>query len=182
MAMKQFVPQNVCLSCDGCCRFKEQDSTWRPQMTKEEIDQGAKSKLADLILSKDSIEHNGYIKTVSCQGQHLCSFFNPEHNTCRIYSHRPFECQLYPFVLTKHNGQATVCVHLSCPHIQQTRSTPEFKEYAAYLKKYFKQASVRDFLKRNPSLIGDYSAYSNELEYLFTLSLSLDDLMSSKSN
>lgn len=33
---KQFVPSNVCLSCDGCCRFKQSDSRWRPHMTKEE--------------------------------------------------------------------------------------------------------------------------------------------------
>ena len=170
-SLKQFVPQEVCLSCDGCCRFKEHDSSWRPQMTKEEIDRNAQSKLADLILSKDSIEHNGYIKTVPCHGQHLCSFFNPEHNTCRIYTHRPFECQLYPFVLTKHNGQAKVSVHLSCPHIERTRTTAEFREYVSYLKEYFQQSSVRNFLKHNPALIGDYSEYSHELEDLFMVNV-----------
>ncbi|MCI0405004.1 MAG: phosphoribosylanthranilate isomerase [candidate division Zixibacteria bacterium] len=36
--LKQFVPQEVCLACDGCCRFKEDSSEWRPKVAKTELD------------------------------------------------------------------------------------------------------------------------------------------------
>ena len=167
--LNPFVPSAVCLQCDGCCRFKEEDSAWRPKMAKEEITQLHKTGLADLILSKEILSKDGAIKTVSCRGEYLCSFFNPQDHTCRIYSGRPFECQLYPFVLTRKNQQTVICVHRLCPFIRQKRWTRDFDDYAAYLKNFFQEKEVLAFLKRNPELAGDYSDYQEELEYLFTL-------------
>ena len=167
--LNQFVPSEVCLQCDGCCRFKEENSAWRPKMAKEEITRLRQSGLADLILSKEIFSKDGAIKTVSCPTEHLCSFFNPQDHTCRIYSARPFECRLYPFILTRKDQQAVISVHLNCPFIQQKRLTRDFDEYVAYLKKFFQEEEVLAFLKRNPDLAGDYSDYQAELEYLFTL-------------
>ena len=167
--LKQFVPQNVCLSCDGCCRFKEADSQWRPHYPVEEIRGKIQKPLADLIFSKEQRDDSGFIKTVLCEGQHLCSFFDLSHNTCRIYSHRPFECQLYPFVLAIQEGKTALLVHLNCPFIHEKRSTKEFDQYVDYLKEYFSQTSVLDFIQRNPQVVGDYSAYREELEFLFIL-------------
>ena len=167
--LNQFVPSEVCLQCDGCCRFKEENSSWQPKMAKEEIAQLRKTGLADLILSKEIFSKDGVIKTVSCHGEHLCSFFTPTDHTCRIYSGRPFECRLYPFVLTRKNRRTVISVHLMCPFVQQKRSTREFDDYVTYLKKFFQEKEVLDFLKRNPELAGDYSDYQTELEYLFDL-------------
>lgn len=168
--LTQFVPSEVCLKCDGCCRFKEKDSVWRPKMAQEEIAQNdGKRGLADLILSKETFSKEGTIKTVTCHGEHLCSFFNPQDHTCRIYFARPFECRLYPFVLTKQQQKAAVFVHLMCPYVQQERRTRHFEDYVVYLKKFFQESEVLAFLERNPALVGDYSDYREELEYLFTL-------------
>ena len=212
--LNQFVPSEVCLHCDRCCRFKEENSAWRPKMAKEEIAQlrkhpktskilsfpnvlvgnpdeamigpptktfggdnfritSSKKKLANLILSKEIFSQEGSIKTVSCHGDHLCSFFNPGDHTCRIYSARPFECQLYPFILTRKNQQPIICVHRMCPFIQQKRATQDFDDYVAYLKNFFQEKEVLTFLKRNPELVGDYSDYQAELEYLFGLPFSV---------
>lgn len=173
--LRQFVPQEVCLSCDGCCRFKEETSSWRPKVGPEELalsSKAASKPLAELILGPATVDRNGYIKTVSCHGQHLCSFFKQDDNTCRIYSARPFECQLYPFILSREpEGAPAIFAHINCPHIQATLGTPEFKDYVEYLKEFFTGAPVRDFLKRNPVLIGDYAAYRAELEPLFRIHL-----------
>ena len=171
--LNQFVPSKVCLKCDGCCRFKEENSAWRPRMAKEEILRFAqndeKMSLADLILSKETFSKEGSIKTVTCHGEHLCSFFNPQDYTCRIYHSRPFECELYPFVLTRKEGRMAVYSHLMCPFIQEKRATQDFDDYVVYLKKFFQEQEALAFLKRNPTLAGDYSPYQEELEYLFTL-------------
>ncbi len=167
--LNQFVPSEVCLQCDGCCRFKEENSAWRPKMANEEITQLRKTGLADLILSKETFSKEGAIKTVSCRGEHLCSFFNPQDHTCRIYHARPFECELYPFLLTSKDGRMAVYVHRMCPFIQQKRATRDFDDYVAYLKQFFQEPEVFAFLKINPDLAGDYSPYQEELEYLFTL-------------
>ena len=167
--LKQFVPSNVCLQCDGCCRFKEKKSSWRPRMTSEEIKQAVNKGLAAEILSKEIFSQDGRIKTVSCGSEYRCSFFHPEDHTCGIYQARPFECQLYPFVLTRDTDGAGVYVHLNCPFVQQKHDSEDFERYVKYLKEFFAHQQVLDFLKRNPSLIGDYAAYREELEFMFRL-------------
>ena len=138
-------------------------------MASEEITQLRKTGLADLILSKEIFSQEGIIQTVSCGGEHLCSFFNPSDHACKIYSLRPFECRLYPFVLIKQKKQVVVSVHLACPFIQQKRATQDFDDYVVYLKKFFQNPEVLAFLKRNSSLAGDYADYQAELENLFPL-------------
>lgn len=170
--MKQFVPSQVCLGCDGCCRFKEEDSLWRPRIAETEKKQvSAKPGLADKIFSKAKITDHGHLKTVACHGLYICTFFNPEHKTCGIYHARPFDCQLYPFVLTKNQDKTVVCVHLNCPYVQEKKDSPVFRDYVAYLQEFFCRQDVATFLKKNPSWVGDYTPYRQELEQVLVLNL-----------
>jgi len=169
MNVEQFVPSAVCLSCDGCCRFKEEDSAWRPKITQDEIKRKGKPDLLSEIYSKDKIDTTGHIKTVCRAGHHFCSFFTPEDNTCSVYGARPFECELYPFVLTKREGKTVVTVHHHCPFVQIKRKSTEFDNYVEYLKEFFKKKDVLEFIRMNPILAGDYPDYTEELEYLFTV-------------
>jgi len=157
----QFVPQKVCLSCDGCCRFKQPDSSWRPKAAQEEIGEGHDHEL----------DGNGYIRAVECRGQVQCMHFQAEGNTCGIYERRPFECRLYPFLLMKRNGAGAIGVHLSCPYIQQKRQEDDFKNYVEDLKRYFHRRETLEFIQRNQLLLGDYSDYEQEVEYLFDLQI-----------
>ncbi len=162
----QFVPQEICLSCRGCCRYKEAESVWRPKIALEEL-KGNEHKI-DLIgaLGKDA-----YINTVEEQGQNRCSFLNLKANKCGVYTGRPFECRLYPFLLTrpKETGRVTLSVHLSCPYVQESRYSAGFEQHVGVLKAYLYGKERARFLKNNPALVGDYSEYPNEIEELFTL-------------
>jgi Fe-S-cluster containining protein len=171
MELKQFVPSNVCLSCDGCCRFKEEQSPWRPKISRDEIENAQKQDLLSKIYSREKIDASSHIKTVSCgkTGLHFCSFFYPETNTCSVYPLRPFECQLYPFVLTKKDNQVNLAVHHQCPFVQEKRSVSEFSNYVNYLEYFFNQKEVLAFLRKNPFLAGEYPEHEEELEYLFTI-------------
>ncbi len=158
--LTQFVPTQVCLSCDGCCRFQDEKSIWRPQAAPEE----AKP------LTKD-IASDGRLKTGCVHGEEQCVFFNRDDRACRIYPTRPFECRLYPFVLYKKDKAIVVAAHRSCPYVQEKGAGSEAAEYIEYLRKYFQQPDVEAFLRNNSALATDYSEYKNELQELFTIVL-----------
>jgi Fe-S-cluster containining protein len=164
LSLKQFVPSDVCLKCDGCCRYKEADSVWRPKLGQEE-----KAGLAELITAGGVLDKQGYIKTIQKCGEHFCRFLNNTDNTCGIYTKRPFECSLYPFVLSRTPDAVKVYVHLSCPYVQDHLSHKDFQDYVAYLKEFFHRLDISDFLSRNQDMLHDYSAYVSELLYLFDL-------------
>lgn len=169
----QLVPQKICLSCQGCCRYKEAESVWRPKIAFEEL-KGNEYKI-DLVgaLGKDA-----RINTVEEKGQNRCSFLDLKTNKCGVYTGRPFECRLYPFLLARSpspaekenekNGRVAVSVHLSCPYVQQSRYSVEFEKHVGVLKAYFSGGERARFLRDNPALAGDYSEYRGEIEELFT--------------
>jgi hypothetical protein len=72
-------------------------------------------------------------------------------------------------LLTKKNGRVAVSVHLSCPYVQESRHSAEFEEHIGILKEYLSAEAPTRFLRANPDLVGDYSAYQDEIEELFTL-------------
>jgi len=165
LSLKQFVPSEVCLKCDGCCRYKEADSAWRPK-----LGAGDQERLADLITAGDVLDGQGYVKTIQHCGEHFCRFLKTTDNTCGIYTKRPFECSLYPFILSKAPDAIKVYVHLSCPYVQDHLSRPAYDAYVAYLKEFFHRADIRGFLSGNKAMFHDYSSYAPELLHLFDIS------------
>jgi len=164
---KQFVPSRVCLQCDGCCRFRHVPSPWQPRIAKEEITKTSVPLAVRKLFSPAALSEEGVIKTVPYEDMHVCHFFNPQHNTCGIYAHRPFECQLYPFLLMREARHVAVCVHLLCPYVYDNKDSKIFGQYVAYLREFFARDDVRAFLQRNPGLVGDYTPYKEEWEPLF---------------
>ncbi len=170
---KQFVPSAVCLQCDGCCRFKEVDSRWRPHITKDEKKAAALPALVDKVFGRNVIAPDGRINVTPCAQGFLCHFFNSQDKTCGIYHARPFECQLYPFLLGKEGDRAVLYVHLNCPFVQEHWGNSGYKAYAQYLQEFLNKGDVQKFLQQNPSLWTDYSAYRSELDYVCALSFKL---------
>ena len=161
----QLVPQQVCLSCDGCCRFKEPQSRWRPKITSSE---------GEVITARKGLRDNfvasgEYLKTQNVRGICQCVFFNQNDNTCGIYDVRPFDCQLYPFLLYKKDQEIFIYVHLSCPYIQQKRYSREFDDYLMRLKDFLRKDDAQKFFQENLSIAGDYSKCEDEIECLFSL-------------
>lgn len=166
--IQNFLSSDVCLSCEGCCRFDKEKSDWRPKVGQsEERPIMVSLSLDKKMCAQGLIEKGGYLKDKLCHGMYACTFFNPDDSTCGIYHHRPFECRLYPFVLTKLNQKQVVCVHLPCPYIQQKKEHKKYDEYAEYLKDFFQNPEIASFLEENPHLFGDYLGYEDELEWIF---------------
>jgi Fe-S-cluster containining protein len=139
--LKQLIPKDYCLSCQGCCRFNKENSIWYPQLLEEE-----KSKLGKIRILANP-EQNNFI----------CGFLNKENNKCRIYHIRPFECQLYPFVLDRKNNKIFVAVDLNCTFVKENWKNQEFKEYAQRLTELIKSPGYLILLNNNPQLIQEYT-------------------------
>jgi len=165
LSLKQFVPSKVCLQCDGCCRYKEADSSWRPKLGASD-----QKNLADILMAGDILDNKAYIKTIQSCGAHFCKFLNASDNTCGIYTKRPFECSLYPFVISQTPLARKLYVHLACPYIQDNQPKVEFENYVVYLKEFFFSDEIKAYLKRQESMFHDYSLWAPELLYLFDLS------------
>jgi Fe-S-cluster containining protein len=161
MNIKQFIPQEVCLKCQGCCRFKEADSVWSPCLLDEEIQDLLDREIPPAFITIDrrlrpipNPEGKGFI----------CPFFNLKDNKCKIYAFRPLECQLYPFLISLRGKKVYLAVDLNCPYAKENLNTERFKEYTAYLCAFLNApAKIRTF-KDNPQLIRAYEEVLDILE------------------
>jgi len=166
---KQFVPSGVCLACDGCCRFAEDKSCWSVKISSGEKKTIEGKKEVGKIFTKAVVDEEGFLSTISFDGNLICCFLNSENNTCGVYHARPFECQLYPFLLAKREEKNFIALHLSCPYIQDNRDAESLKSHTDYLENVFKEAAVVDFLEGYMDLFRNYSQFDSEIEYLFEI-------------
>lgn len=152
--IKQFVPQEVCLKCRGCCRFSEADSVWLPCLLEEEI-QELLDKPGIPAVSLSPNKRIVPIPNPAGEG-FLCPFLDSADNRCKIYPFRPFECQLYPFLINLRGKKVLLTVDLNCPYIKENLKTDELKNYTAYLAQYLNSPPQVAALKDNPQLIQAY--------------------------
>lgn len=152
--IKQFVPQDFCLKCQGCCRFKEENSVWSPCLLDEEIqDLLDKPTIPAALISIDR-----RIQPI-CNpsgADFICPFLEISNNQCKIYNRRPLECQLYPFLINLRKSKVLLTVDLNCPYVYEKINTPQAKEYIAYLTDYLNSKALREVFKDNPHLIQAY--------------------------
>jgi len=174
MQLKQLVPGELCLKCDTCCRFSENGSIWGPQFSESE----AKYLVENNILPpavfmdqskkdsniKDSLELN-LIEHESC---FICPCLDSSNHKCKIYKHRPFDCRLYPFLLTKKDNKFYLARDKKCPYFKSAdRAVVE--EYIDYLKKELCRKGAIDFLIQNKELFSEYPV--QDLELFFPISI-----------
>jgi len=158
---KQFVPEDVCLKCQGCCRFREAESIWSPCLLDEEIQDLLDKQIPSACISagrklmlKQDVSGQGYIYP----------FLDIKSNKCQIYSMRPFECQLYPFLLNLRSGKVLLTVDLNCPYAKEKINSSEFKEYTAYLTELLNTPDYKRILKDNPHILQAYEEVTELIE------------------
>jgi len=154
--MKQFLPKEACLKCQGCCRFAEAADVWAPNLLDKEISLLSKR-------SAGSISTDKKIKPVFSKDKDIffCPFLNYSDNKCRAYSCRPFECRLYPFLINRSAGRVYLAADPNCPFIAGKMETKQFKDYAAYLARLLNGRAFRKMLKDNPQVIQEYPQAAN---------------------
>jgi len=159
--IKQFIPQQVCLKCQGCCRFKEANSVWLPCLMDEEIQVLLDKKIPPAIIS---LERKIQPIPHPVGGGFICAFFDLKENRCKIYDFRPFECQLYPILINLRGKKVILTLDLNCPYVKENLKSKEFKEYADYLITFLNSPAQIKLLKDNPQLLKTYEDISEIVE------------------
>ncbi len=165
------MPSARCLTCDGCCRFREAGTCWQPKITPEEKQQAARVSPGIENALKRVGQKEGALPVVPHEDYFICHFFSPPNNACGIYSARPFECRLYPFLLLRTAAGPRLGVHLLCPHVAEARGTESWTDYLKYLKGFLAGNDTSLFLSRHPELFGAYPSADSEIEVLFSVDI-----------
>jgi len=90
------------------------------------------------------------------KGSFICGFFNYSANKCKIYSRRPFECQLYPFLINRRGKKIYLAIDLHCPFARENLKSKKGEDYIIYLAKLFRTPEYSSILKDNPQIIQEY--------------------------
>jgi Fe-S-cluster containining protein len=170
--IKQFVPSEFCLNkCRCCCRFSQQESIWSPCLLDEEINELSKHNIPASVISQNKKirlvpfpEKNREELPAHVGPLFVCPFLNMQDNKCQIYKSRPFECQLYPFLINKRDKKIFLSADLGCPYIDENVQTKGFKEYTDYLFGLLNDPGYLDTLKKNPQIIQSYEDALDLLE------------------
>lgn len=159
--IRQFIPQEACLKCQGCCRFAQENSAWAPCLLDEEI-----QDLLDKKIPPANIAYDRRIQPVPGPNQEgfICPFLNIQDNKCKIYDFRPFECQLYPFLISFRDKKVLLTVDLNCPYVKDNLNTEGFKEYTDYLARFLNSSPQLEILKNNPQIIQAYEEVLDLIE------------------
>lgn len=95
---------------------------------------------------------------------YVCPLLNLENNKCKIYDSRPFECQLYPFLIQKNQGKIFLSLDLHCPFANENKEQASFKEYGRYLTALLQDPEAVKTLEQNPQIAKAYPDVLNLVE------------------
>lgn len=172
MQLKQVVPQEFCLRCSVCCRFSVPDTVWAPLFTESEIKQLVENDILPPVVFTNQPKKNNSsaqrINLIEHEDKFICPCFNIPDQKCKIYKHRPFECRLYPFLLSIDNSKFYLAKDNQCPYFKSGEKE-RIKNHIDYLRKEFKKEESISFLKQNQVLFVEYPCA--DLELLFPIDL-----------
>ena len=176
VTLPQCVPSGVCLACDVCCRFPEEDSVLRPYFTLEEIEQASIQGIESSYFPDLEGSQIRVVPNPAGEG-YLCPAFDPETFHCRIYAHRPLDCQIYPFTLMWNADHTAVILgwDRKCPFMMNDATSPHdvetllpgMKQYVSTIEKLLESDRVVDIVMKNRRLI---TGFQDDVVTLGTLS------------
>lgn len=152
----QMVPESWCLECKICCRFPDAQEVQTPTWSPVE-EQWAHEKAVDPTWFQKSRGSTSFRPQLrSCAGGFRCPAFQAESNRCTIYSVRPLDCRLYPFVLTcdANTGGVTLAMDMKCPYLRVHENDPEVAAYAQRLLHYLENPLGNAYYEQNPEIAG----------------------------
>ena len=167
--LPQLVPSSACFSCEICCRFPDPDSVLRPYFTGEEIARAVEHGLPAAAFPDMQGSQVALMPDANGEGFH-CPAFESESGTCRLYDHRPLDCQLYPLALmwnTAHNG-IVLGWDRKCPFMEV--QVPEsIRRHADYVMRMLEQPVIVEQITQHPRLVGRFQEDVVQLSSLPTL-------------
>jgi Fe-S-cluster containining protein len=159
MDIPRFVPSEVCLVCDGCCRFAAADSVWSPLFLFEEIRSlTERNKLPSCAFARAGTQSGtaARIDLVCDEQGFFCPCLGKDRHACTIYAERPFECRLYPFLLVRDKGQRALALDEHCPYALKMDGGFEMESHVKALQEALFSPPGQTFLEAHPELFQEY--------------------------
>jgi len=168
--VKRFVPSDVCLACDGCCRYAEARTSWAPFFLFDEIERLTREDRVPSCLFAHVGAAAGCgarIQLTEENGHFFCPCLDAHRHACLIYPDRPFDCRLYPFLLARRDTGPCLAVDENCPYLRERIGSPAFTAHVDYLRQLFGGPRGAAFLRLHPDIIQDYPS---DVRVLYPLS------------
>jgi Fe-S-cluster containining protein len=162
--LPQLIPQEICLKCKVCCRYTEPWSIWAAFVLKEE-----KGNRCYWSVSPEFIQSYGFrIKPRKQKERYICPFFINQTNSCDIYASRPFDCQLYPFVITYSPDYSKIILAADkqCPFIADGENTPLINKHIMLIKDILENEDFAAIVYQNK---GIFMPFMENLDSLYSL-------------
>ena len=173
--LPQLVPSSRCIRCDVCCRFPDADSPLRPYFTDKEISTAIDRGIDDRVFPDRS---GCQVTVVPASGEEgfRCPAFDEGMGICRIYEHRPLDCQLYPLVLMWSDtyGEVVLGWDSKCPYMRE-ELPDSIRNHGDAVKAMLRQPEVARLISSHPRLIGSHQKDVVQLEPLPELTTAFVD-------
>ena len=155
----QIVPESWCLQCKICCRFPAAEGVQAPTWSALEAEWASGNDQRESWF-RPAADHSPTLlpelrhNEQGCQ----CPAFENLTNSCSIYSVRPLDCRLYPFVLAKDASgmRVVLAMDTKCPYIQAHGTGPEVVEFTSRLARYLESPTALKYLRINPQIVGHF--------------------------
>ena len=155
------IPDKLCLSCEGCCRFIKKSSPWAPLFLPHEITEKIRPYL----------RKSGRVKLKYSGNIYICPFFNFEHQKCSIYTKRPLDCRLYPFTITFNKTLKNIVLGIDtkCPFALDEKNNDLIRKHSERLLYILEQQRTASLISANKHFIGKFDSDINILGTLDSL-------------
>ncbi len=167
--IKEFIPEDVCLACKGCCRYSSKETVWAPLFFYDEIVELTEANIVPtcLFTHPHTLKKGAArVDLVESGEAFICPCLDPASNRCKVYPNRPLDCRLYPFLLARQRDSSFLAVDENCPYIQKTFGTEPYHDYCAYLLEFLKSDEFRRMKKDNPEIV---QCYPDTIKFLAPL-------------
>ena len=154
--LPQLVPSSACSTCEICCRFPDPDSALRPYFTGEEITRAVEDGLRQGAFPDARGSQVALVPDANGEG-FQCPAFDSQTGTCRVYQHRPLDCQLYPLALMWDADHRAVLLgwDRKCPYLAD--EPPEsIRRHADRMRAILEQPATVEQIARHPRLVGRF--------------------------
>lgn len=152
--LPQIVPSALCLTCDVCCRFPEEDSFLIPYFTGDEL---AQMRAPELRFFPSRGTLGAKVRLIPGEEGCRCPYFDPQTHHCQIYERRPLDCRIYPFsIMRETTGQVVLGIDTKCPFIQEHAEEIKNGEERNRVLSFLTSDPILEILISNPALIGRY--------------------------
>ena len=161
MKLKKLLDLKNCIKCQECCKFKKNDAVWAPIFSRTETNAIFKEYKIKIAYRRHGQSLNYFqprlVKSQKNPRICVCPFLNEKKYSCSIEKLKPFDCQIWPFVLMKNKKKDAInLVYYGkkyCPGLANIGKR-RFETYKKYLVNFCKLNSIVPYL----GALWDYDA------------------------